>query len=112
VYKAAAVALQHTLGDLELVFADNKTQQLLLDLPHAALLQLLRDERTRVASENTAAHAVLQWASANNASTEQMKQLVRAMLNGICRQGIAVEVLPDCCFALQSRNTTAEGRHE
>jgi acyl-CoA synthetase (NDP forming) len=79
VYKAAADALQHTLGDLELVFADDKKQQLLLDLPQAALLQLLRDERTRVSSENTAAHAVLEWANDNNSTTEQMQQLVSGM---------------------------------
>jgi hypothetical protein len=76
VFKAAADALQHTLGDLELVFADEQKQQLLLGLPHAALLQLLRDERTRVASENTAAHAVLEWARDNDATDEQLQQLV------------------------------------
>jgi hypothetical protein len=82
VYKAAADALQHALSDLELVFADAKKRQLLVELPHAALVQLLRDERTRVASENTAAHAVLEWADDNDASTEQMQQLVRAWLTG------------------------------
>jgi hypothetical protein len=79
VYKAAADALQHTLGDLELVFADETKQQLLVDLPHAALLQLLRDERTRVASENTAAYAVLQWMENNDVSWEHMRQLVSGM---------------------------------
>jgi hypothetical protein len=99
VYKAAADALQQTLGDLELVFADAKKRQLLLELPHAALLQLLRDERTRVASENTAAHAVLQWANVNNDS--DIEELVRALLCCMCRQGFAV---PDLVllFALQS----------
>jgi hypothetical protein len=88
VYKAAADALQHTLGDLELVFADEQKRQLLLDLPHAALLQLLRDERTRVSSENTAAHAVLEWADDNDATTEQMQQLVRALLSCTQRHNI------------------------
>jgi hypothetical protein len=85
VYKAAADALQHTLGDLELVFADDKKRQLLVDLPQAALLQLLRDERTRVASENTAAHAVLEWFDGNIATTKQKRQLVRGALSGIWR---------------------------
>jgi hypothetical protein len=88
VYKGAADALQHALGDLELVFADDQKRQLLLDLPHAALLQLLRDERTRVSSENTAAHAVLEWTENNDATTEQMQQLVRALLSCTQRHNI------------------------
>ncbi|WIA32899.1 hypothetical protein OEZ86_006070 [Tetradesmus obliquus] len=80
VYTAAADVLQHTLGDLELVFADQSDrqgskQQLLYDLPHAGLLQLLRDERTRVASENTAAHALLEWSEDKDISPEHLKQL-------------------------------------
>jgi hypothetical protein len=68
VYAAACDKLQHELGDLELVFADSEgqQQQQFRSLPHAAMLQLLRDERTRVASENTAAHAVLAWTQAQN----------------------------------------------
>jgi hypothetical protein len=83
VYNAAADALQHTLGDLELVFAtdceDNKLQ-LLVELPYAGLLQLLADERTHVSSENTAARAVLEWLedSSEDVSNEQLKQLVSA----------------------------------
>jgi hypothetical protein len=88
VYKAAADVLQHTLGDLELVFADEQKRQLLLDLLHAALLRLLRDERTRVSSENTAAHAVLEWADDNDATNEQMQQLVRALLSCTQRHNI------------------------
>jgi hypothetical protein len=97
VHTAAADALQHALGDLELVFAYDKKRQLLADLPQAALLQLLRDERTRVASENT---AVLEWADDNNATTQQMHQLVRAWLTGKCCQGITMLVIPislRCC---------------
>lgn len=85
VYAAAADVLQHTLGDLELVFADQSDrqgskQQLLYDLPHAGLLQLLRDERTRVASENTAAHALLEWSEDKDISPEHLKQLVSALV--------------------------------
>jgi hypothetical protein len=82
VYSAAADALQHALGDLELVFADQQgaKQQLLKDLPHAGLLQLLRDDRTRVASENTAAHAVLEWYVGKSFTTGDLKQLVSVRL--------------------------------
>jgi hypothetical protein len=80
VYTAAGNALQHTLGDLELVFADfdDKKPRLLEDLPYTVLLQLLRDDRTRVSSENTAAHAVLEWLTDNDVRDEQLKQLVSA----------------------------------
>jgi hypothetical protein len=101
VYSAAADVLQHTLGDLELVFADDEKQQLLVDLPHSALLQLLRDERTRVASENTAAHAVLEWARNNDASTAQMHQLVRDFLTTICSQGITARSHNAFCLCSQ-----------
>jgi hypothetical protein len=54
-------------------------KQQLEKLPHAALLQLLRDDRTRVASENTAAHAVLLWhrAQPTDVGMKRLRQLVR-----------------------------------
>jgi hypothetical protein len=100
IFEAAADALQHTLGDLELVFADEQKQkqQLLLGLPHAALLQLLRDERTRVASENTAAHAVLEWARDNGADNEQLQQLVSC----VSCEGTTASVLLDLLVLLST----------
>jgi hypothetical protein len=89
------------------VFAADKKRQLLVDLPHAGLLQLLRDERTRVASENTAAHAVLEWAIDNDATTEQMQQLVRALLSCIHCQGILCQCSLNCCSAAPPRSAAA-----
>jgi hypothetical protein len=53
--------LQQELGDLELTWEDAGKQQLLLGLPLQALLQLLRDDRTRVASENTVFYSIHRW---------------------------------------------------
>jgi hypothetical protein len=53
VFAVAGDKLQQELGDLELTWADEAKQQLLLALPQPALLQLLRDDRTRVTSKNT-----------------------------------------------------------
>jgi hypothetical protein len=61
VQQAAADRLQQELGDLEKVWADEDKQPQLLGLPSAALLQLLRDERTRVASEDTAVYTAQAW---------------------------------------------------
>jgi hypothetical protein len=60
-FAAAGDKLQHVLGDLELVWANADKQQLLLGLPQPALLQLLKDARTRVASENTVFYTIEQW---------------------------------------------------
>jgi hypothetical protein len=78
VHAAVADKLQHDLGDLELLFADRQgqKQQQLKGLLHAAMQQLLRDERTRVASENTAAHAVLVWAAAQEGGVSDKQVLL------------------------------------
>jgi hypothetical protein len=62
-FAATCEKLQQELGDLELVWADpsSSKQQLLLGLPLPALLQLLSDHRTRVASENTVFFTISQW---------------------------------------------------
>jgi hypothetical protein len=61
----AADALQELFGDLEAVWAvvDDADAKLdkLLSLPFAALKALLADERTRVASENTVVHTIVDW---------------------------------------------------
>jgi hypothetical protein len=60
---ATCEMLQQELGDLELVWGDpsNSKQQLLLGLPLQALVQLLGDQRTRVASENSVFYTVSKW---------------------------------------------------
>jgi hypothetical protein len=60
-FAAAGDKLQQELGDLELARADAGKRQLLTELPQPALLQLLRDKRTRVASENTVFVVVGTW---------------------------------------------------
>jgi hypothetical protein len=75
VRQAAADKLQQELGDLEVAWGDEGKQQQLLKLPLGALLQLLRDERTRVASEDTVVYTAQRWLSSNPAPTfEQHKQ--------------------------------------
>jgi hypothetical protein len=61
VCKTAADKLQQELGDLEVVWGDKDKQKSVLFLPIGALLQLLGDERTRVASEDTILHTAVMW---------------------------------------------------
>jgi hypothetical protein len=63
VYAAVGEKLQAELGDLELVWADNSGTKpdMLVGLPHQALLQLLGDARTCVASEDTVFYTIWQW---------------------------------------------------
>jgi hypothetical protein len=61
VFAVAGDKLQQELGDLELTWADAEKEQLLLSLPQPALLQLLQDDRTRVASENTVFYSIHRW---------------------------------------------------
>uniref|UniRef100_A0A383VAU3 BTB domain-containing protein n=1 Tax=Tetradesmus obliquus TaxID=3088 RepID=A0A383VAU3_TETOB len=61
VVAAVGEKLQHELGDLELALADAEKCRRLMWLPQPALLQLLRDSRTRVASENTVYRVINSW---------------------------------------------------
>ncbi|WIA23713.1 hypothetical protein OEZ85_000400 [Tetradesmus obliquus] len=61
VVAAVGEKLQHELGDLELALADAEKCRWLMWLPQPALLQLLRDSRTRVASENTVFWVINSW---------------------------------------------------
>jgi hypothetical protein len=82
VQQAAADKLQQELGDLEVVWGDNGKQQQLLGLPLNALLQLLRDERTRVASEDTAVYTALRWLQGQPSSAaldQQQHQFVELL---------------------------------
>ncbi|KAF8060075.1 DEGP1 [Scenedesmus sp. PABB004] len=65
IFKAVADKVQAELGDLELVWGEGEgspRQLALLYLPHGELKQLLADERTRVASENTVCYTIIKWA--------------------------------------------------
>jgi hypothetical protein len=79
----AADALQELFGDLETVWAyDGAKQSSLLALPHAAIMALLADERTRVASENTVMHTIEDWLDEyelepDSAQAEELLALVR-----------------------------------
>jgi hypothetical protein len=88
VQQAAADKLQQELGDLEVAWGTEAKQQQLLGLPFGALLQLLRDERTRVASEDTAVYTALQWLE-HNPSPPGKQQEQQAQLVGLLR-------LPQC----------------
>lgn len=81
-FTAASKKLQLELGDLELVFASAHKLELLRALPHRALLQLLQDPATRVASENTVFHTIECWwqgrpDNVTDADLCQLVQLVR-----------------------------------
>jgi hypothetical protein len=62
--RAAAVALQHRLGDLDAAWLDAARRAQLLALPFEAVRQLVRDERTRVSSENTVVYTIAAWIDA------------------------------------------------
>jgi hypothetical protein len=61
--------LRQELGDLEVVWGDQQQQQQLLGLPLSALLQVLKDSGTQVASEDTAVYTAARWLEANPGGT-------------------------------------------
>jgi hypothetical protein len=77
-------ALQLLFGDLEAAWtwADDDDEPaplpLPVALPHAALVALLADERTRAASENVVVHTILRWVAESNVapSSAQAKELL------------------------------------
>uniref|UniRef100_A0A383W8I4 BACK domain-containing protein n=1 Tax=Tetradesmus obliquus TaxID=3088 RepID=A0A383W8I4_TETOB len=73
-FEAAGEKLQDELGDLELAWADASKQQLLLGLPQPALLQLLQDDNTCVASENTVFFTISQWCRQQQQPAQQQQQ--------------------------------------
>jgi hypothetical protein len=80
----AADALQELYGDLEGVWAvaNDGARLNLLQLPFAAIKALLADERTRVASENTVVHTIVDWVyehelKRDSARVKQLLALVR-----------------------------------
>ena len=82
---AAASRLMENLEDLELVWQDAEpqlsiNQLLLVRLPFAALVELLRDKRVKVSSENTVYHTITRWLEENPSTTqEQLQQLANLL---------------------------------
>jgi hypothetical protein len=78
VQKTAADVLQQQLGDLEVVWGDKDKQQALLALPLGALLALLRDDRTRMAREDTAVYTAERWLQQHRGavSLQQQQQMM------------------------------------
>lgn len=82
-FTAAGQKLQLELGDLELAFSTAQKYELLMALPHPALLQLLQHPATRVAGENTVFHTIHCWwqqqpdDAVTDADLQQLMQLVR-----------------------------------
>jgi hypothetical protein len=104
VQQAAADKLQQELGDLEVVWGDEGKRQALKELPYGALLRLLGDRRTRVASEDTVVYTALNWFRTKAASPG--KQLQQQQL-------AAVFCLPHCTgtyLARLSKPPTTEER--
>jgi hypothetical protein len=91
-YKAAAAQVQHVLGDLEATWQSSEKRQLLLAQPHGALLSLLQDNHTSLASEHTIAYTIQAWADHQKQqqqqypSLEQLQQLVHQIRMRHCSQ--------------------------
>lgn len=82
VVAAAEKELLLKLGDLEAVWADEELYNMLLQLPHAVLLQLLQHKQTQVANEATVVYTILQWwdkqqQAYQDQHVEQLKQLMQ-----------------------------------
>jgi hypothetical protein len=84
VCQTAADKLQQELGDLEVLWADKDTVKRLLALPLGALLQLLGDERTRVASEDTVVQTALQWLEQHRGDSSKAPQLLAVLRLPLC----------------------------
>uniref|UniRef100_A0A383VDD8 BACK domain-containing protein n=1 Tax=Tetradesmus obliquus TaxID=3088 RepID=A0A383VDD8_TETOB len=80
VRQVAVQQVQQQLGDLEGVWADPARQQLLLALPCEALMQLLQDDTTCVATENTVVYTIERWWSAQDAALQHAEHL-RALMH-------------------------------
>jgi hypothetical protein len=74
VYKAAAARVQQEFEDLEETWQQQHKQQMLLALPHGALLDLLKSDTLRVASENTVAYTIQAWAEYQQQQQQQRQR--------------------------------------
>jgi len=80
-FVAAAAALQQQLGDLDAAWLDAAAAERLRTLlPFAALVALLADDRTRVATENTVVYTACAWLAQHGGGTpEQQDALADAI---------------------------------
>jgi hypothetical protein len=77
--------LQQQYGDLEVVWGDEDKAEQLLALPYAAILQLVQDSRTRVASEDTIVYTIGRWLEEHpDTSSEQKEQLADTVRLPLC----------------------------
>jgi hypothetical protein len=84
VYSIAAAKLHKDLGDLEMCNRRGTGVTRLTQLPFAGLKQLLSDERTAVASEDTVWTAVHMWLAKNHCEAHQRQQLAALLRVGQC----------------------------
>jgi hypothetical protein len=76
VQATAASKLLEQLGDLEVALGDEAKHASLLDLPWDALLHLLLDERTQVASEDTVLYTVATWLQRHGCTPSRARQVL------------------------------------
>uniref|UniRef100_A0A383W8E4 BACK domain-containing protein n=1 Tax=Tetradesmus obliquus TaxID=3088 RepID=A0A383W8E4_TETOB len=110
VRRLAVQRVQQQLGDLEEVWADPARQQLLLALPFEALRQLLQDDTTCVATENTVVYTIERWWGAQYAALQHAEHL-RALMHLVrmrhCTQYFAGIVMQHSSLVQQSFERTA-----
>lgn len=112
---AASHKLHNALGDLEVAWQYDETAKLLRQLPFCLVHQLLSDNRTRVASEDTVVYTVHQWlkqqalpAAAGPGTTassftldQQAEQLVQLIRLPKCSPLFLATVAPNASWLLQ-----------
>jgi hypothetical protein len=107
VQEAATSKLQQELGDLEVVWGDKDKQQALLGLPLAALLVLLHDKRTQVASEDTAVYTAGRWLEEHpGSSSQQQQQLLGALRLTRCTSSYMASVVAPAASWLRGAGLT------
>ncbi|WIA11728.1 hypothetical protein OEZ85_011823 [Tetradesmus obliquus] len=96
--------LQQLLGNLEATLSDQALLSRLQQLPHPALLALLRDERTSAASENSVLAAVQSWLAAQppgSVDAPQRQQLAAAVRLPLLEPTYLATVLPRMQWLLE-----------
>eukprot|EP00878_Enallax_costatus_P030628 GHUV01033384.1.p1 GENE.GHUV01033384.1~~GHUV01033384.1.p1 ORF type:complete len:176 (+),score=44.76 GHUV01033384.1:121-648(+) len=83
-------------------------QQLLCSLPRAAIKQLLKDDRTRVMSENTVFHTITEWHKARQPapSSPQVKELLQLIRMQHCTRLFVATVISENSLTQQCFTAT------
>jgi hypothetical protein len=77
--------LQQEFGDLDVVWGDSSKAEQLLELPYAAMLQMVQDDRTKVASEDTIVYTLRRWLAQHpDTSSKQKQQLADTVRLPLC----------------------------